>query len=94
MNSDTFKTVQAMIIWTMVLLDYGGAGSGMGTTFGQTTTNTREKAVGKQERGSSKSVMYSVCYITQSSLVNTFALKIFEDLGQLDVGLNIARLQQ
>ena len=77
-----------------VLLDYGGAGHGMGMTFGQTATNTRERAIDKQERGSNKNVLYNVCYITRCLSISTFALKIFEDLGQLDDGLAVARRQQ
>jgi len=77
-----------------VLLGFGGAEHEVGGTLGQTTTNTRERAMSKQERGSDENILYNACCITQCSSINTFALKVFEDPGQLDVGLAVARRQQ
>ena len=38
--------------FSVVLLGFGGAEHEVGGTLGQTTTNTRERAMSKQERGS------------------------------------------
>jgi hypothetical protein len=51
-------------------------------------------AMSKQKQGSGENILYNVCCITQCSSINTFALKVFEDPGQLDVGLAVTRRQQ
>ena len=82
-----------VVVWVVVvccLRVYGGAGHGMGETFGQTTTSTQERAMDEQKRGPSKSILYNGCYITQYSSVDMLALEVVEDFGQVAVSLNIA----